>query len=98
MTPQTKSNPWTGAPGSPWRTWAEKDGAKPHECSSLIHTGKQLPGRRAPMRNLLKAVETFHFRPRYAKANLGHPSSSFTAFTASRASGPVGFVGALLLS
>jgi hypothetical protein len=22
--------PWTGAPGSPKRTWAEKDGAQPH--------------------------------------------------------------------
>ena len=25
----------------------------------------------------LKAIETFHFRPRYALANLGHPSSSY---------------------
>jgi hypothetical protein len=23
--------PWTGAPGSPERTWAENDGAKPYE-------------------------------------------------------------------
>jgi HlyD family secretion protein len=38
------------------------------------------------MRNLLKAVETFHFRPRYAKANLGHPSCSS------------GLLGAVLLS
>jgi hypothetical protein len=26
--------------------------------------------------NQLKAIETYHFRPRYAGANLGHPSSS----------------------
>ena len=25
----TTSGPWTGAPGSPWRTWAEKDGRSP---------------------------------------------------------------------
>jgi hypothetical protein len=24
-----------------------------------------------------KAIETYHFRPRYALANLGHPSSSY---------------------
>ena len=41
------------------------------------------------MRNLLKAVETFHFRPRYAQANLGHPSSSGSSAR---------FLGALLLS
>jgi hypothetical protein len=27
--------------------------------------------------NELKAIETYHFRPRYALANLGHPSSSY---------------------
>jgi hypothetical protein len=58
---------WTGAPGSPWRTWAEKDGAKPNERFLL----------RAQVHNLLKAIETFHFRPRYAEANLGHPSGSY---------------------
>jgi hypothetical protein len=26
--------------------------------------------------NQLKAIETFHFRPTYALANVGHPSSS----------------------
>jgi HlyD family secretion protein len=72
----TTSVTWTGAPRSPQRTWAEKDGAKPNERFLL----------EAQMRNLLKAVETFHFLPRYAEANLGHPSSS------------VGFLGALLLS
>ena len=27
--------------------------------------------------NQLKAIETYHFRPRYAGANLGHPSSFY---------------------
>ncbi len=82
---QATSNSWTGAPRSPERTWAEKDGAKPLRRFYF-------PSPRAQMRNLLKAVETFHFRPRYAQANLGHPSK------ASRSSGPVGLVGALLIS
>ncbi len=40
----------------------------------------------APLSNLLKAFETDRFRPRYAGANLGHPSRS------------IGFLAALLLS
>ncbi len=75
----TTSVPWTGAPRSPERTWADKDRAKPDERFLF----------RAQMRNLLKAVEIFHFRPRYAQANLGHPSSS---------SSSVKFFGVLLLS
>jgi multidrug efflux pump subunit AcrA (membrane-fusion protein) len=71
--------PWTGAPRSPQRTWAEEEGAKPDERFSF----------RAQMGDLLKAVETFHFRPRYAKANLGHPS---------RSCGSIGFLGALMLT
>jgi hypothetical protein len=27
----TASSKWTGAPGSPKRTWAEKDGRSPHD-------------------------------------------------------------------
>jgi HlyD family secretion protein len=92
----TTSVPWTGAPGSPWRTWAEKDGAKPNERFSL--KGKQLSGRRTQMRNLLKAAETFRFRPRYAKANLGHPSSSGSSASPSDSIGSIGFLGAVLLS
>jgi HlyD family secretion protein len=65
---QTKSDPWTGAPRSPWRTWAENDWAKPNDRFSCVGL----------MRDRLKAIETNHFRPRYAKANLGHPSSSST--------------------
>ncbi len=75
----TTSVPWTGAPRSPQRTWAEKTGRSPTNAFYL----------RAQMRNLLRAVETFHFRPRYAQANLGHPSSSLSC---------VRFLGALLLS
>jgi HlyD family secretion protein len=100
----TTSGPWTGAPGSPWRTWAEKDGAKPNERFSRCK-GKQLFGRRAPMRNLLKAIETFHFRPRYApwragagQANLGHPSSSGNSAGSYGPVKSIGFFGALLLS
>ena len=39
-----------------------------------------------PLSNLLKAFETDRFRPRYATANLGHPS------------GPIGFFAAVMLS
>jgi HlyD family secretion protein len=63
-------------------TWAEKDGAKPNDRFSF-------PGQRAQLSDLLKAVETNHFRPRYATANLVHPSSSI---------GSIGFVAAMLLS
>jgi HlyD family secretion protein len=91
MAPQTKATPWTGAPRSPKRTWAENDEAKPLRRFYL-------PGRRAQMRNRLKAVETFHFRPRYAQANLGHPSISGRSVSSSGSVGSIGFVGALLLS
>jgi HlyD family secretion protein len=94
----TTSGPWTGAPGSPWRTWAEKDGAKPNERFSFLREGKQLLNRRAQMRNLLKAVEIFHFRPRYAQANLGHPSCSGNSASSSGPAGSIGFLGTLLLS
>jgi HlyD family secretion protein len=103
------SSPWTGAPRSPnlprpavGRTWAEKDGAKPNDCFSLIRREKQLLDRPAQISNLLKAVETFHFRPRYAKANLGHPSSCLFSClydcVSSCRSRSIGFLGALLLS
>jgi len=103
---QMKSHPWTGAPRSPslrspslprcavGRTWAEKDGAKPLRRFCF-------PNPRVQMRNLLKAVETFHFWPRYAprhagagQANLGHPSG----YRSSHPSGSIGLLGALLLS
>jgi multidrug efflux pump subunit AcrA (membrane-fusion protein) len=80
------------------RTWAEEDGAKPNERFSFVHEGKPLVGRRAQMLNLLKAVETFRFRPRYAGANLGHPSSSGSSESSSGSIGSFGFFGALLLS
>ena len=32
----------------------------------------------------LKAIEKYHFRPRYALANLGHPSSPYWFFYAIR--------------
>ena len=93
---QKMSDHWTGAPRSRKRTWAEKDGAKPLHRFCLVRKGKHLPGRQAQMSNLPKTVETFRFRPRYAQANLGHPSSYSSSFSRSR--GPIGFVGVLLLS
>jgi hypothetical protein len=44
----------------------KKPGAKPHQ-SFYIHIKVQLPPR-------VKACEKNHFQPRYAGANLGHPS------------------------
>jgi hypothetical protein len=57
----TKSDPWTGAPGSPQRTWAE------NEMFRLL------------LASIGKAVVGFapRFRPTYAKANVGHPSSPY---------------------
>jgi hypothetical protein len=54
---------WTGAPGSPQRTWAEN-----------VFFRMLLPDRLSDLKE--KTVEGFAhlFRPRYASANLGHPS------------------------
>ena len=74
----------TRAGGAPWqeiRGHGRKRG-EPNDRFSFL-------GRRAQLSDLLKAVETNHFRPRYATANLGHPSSSISS---------IGFVAALLLS
>ena len=92
----TTSSPWTGAPRSPKRTWAEEDGAKPHDCFS--RRGKQLLDRLGQIRNLLKAVERFLFRPRYAGANLGHPSSYSYGPSCAHPSSSVGLFSALMLS
>src|SRR5271155_908958 len=67
---KTKLDPWTGAPGSPQRTWAEENGAKPHNRFPCLCNEKHF------LDDLLKAFEAHHFRPRYAKANLGQPSRS----------------------
>ena len=62
----TSLAPWTGAPGSHQRTWEEKDGAKPPPKLLYPDQGSVTPG--------VKACEKNHFQPRYAGANLGHPS------------------------
>src|SRR5271156_2089142 len=71
---KTKLDPWTGnwtgAPGSPQRTWAEENGAKPHNRFPCLCNEKHF------LDDLLKAFEAHHFRPRDAKANLGQPSRS----------------------
>ena len=73
---KTKSAPWAGAPGSPQRTWAEEDGAEPPNRFPCLCNEKHFLG------YLLKAFEAHHFRPRYAKANLGHPSRSKSVLAA----------------
>src|ERR1700679_2710033 len=57
----------TGAPRSPKRTWAEKEG-EAHNSFHLIEQQIQGGDR--------KSNRKYHFRPRYAEANLGHPSCS----------------------
>ena len=57
--------PWTGAPGSHQRTWEEKDGAQPHQ-SVYIQSRFSYPSS--------ESIRKDHFQPRYAGANLGHPS------------------------
>ena len=59
---------WTGAPGSPQRTWAENEGAKPPP-KFLCSTQDDSFG--CP---LTESIRKNRFRPRYALANLGHPS------------------------
>jgi len=84
---KTRLAPWTGGPGSPQRTWAEEDGATRISC---LCNEKHFLRQQALTRDLLKAFETNHFRPRYALANLGHPSRY--------PSSSIGFLAALLLS
>ena len=56
----------TGAPRSPERTWAEKDGRSPYD--RFCYTDCKIAC------GIGKAFETYRCRPRYAEANLGHPS------------------------
>jgi hypothetical protein len=56
----------TGAPRSPQRTWAEKDGRSPYD--RFYYTDQKIAC------EIGKAFETYRYRPRYAEANLGHPS------------------------
>jgi HlyD family secretion protein len=101
MTPrpekQTKPAPWTGAPRSPQRTWAEKDGPEPHDRFSYISKGRHFLGQQAQISDLLKAFETNHFRPRYAGANLGHPSNSVGFLSTILPSRSIGVLAAMLL-
>ena len=57
---------WTGAPGSHQRTWEEKDGGEAPPKLLYPDQGSVTPA--------VKACEKNHFQPRYAGANLGHPS------------------------
>jgi HlyD family secretion protein len=73
---------WTGAPGSPQRTWAEND----HFPLLLADRAFDLPSKND------RWAAPSHFRSRYAGANLGHPSSS------SRSSSSERFLAALLVT
>jgi hypothetical protein len=66
--------PWTGAPCSPQRTWAEKDGAQP--LQRYCHAGKKTAPRARIVAHEVKAFEKSRFRPMYAEANMGHPSKT----------------------
>jgi hypothetical protein len=54
------------------RTWAEKNAAQPFH-RSYSASKPQLARARALVQGV-KALEKCRFRPRYAEANLGHPS------------------------
>jgi HlyD family secretion protein len=86
---QKNLDPLTGAPRSPKRTWAENDGAKPHDRFSCVS--------QAQINDQLKAFETDHFRPRCAEANLGHPSSWIGFLAAMYPSSSRGLLTAMLL-
>src|ERR1700733_15146130 len=62
-----------GAPGSPKRTWAEND------IFRLLSAGRLSNPEWIQLDGQFKAIVGFArlFRPRYALANLGHPSSSY---------------------
>ena len=67
----------TGAPRSRQRTWAEYDGAQPHDRFLSGWQRKRFLYPQARTSNLVRAFETIHFPPKYAGANLGHPSLSY---------------------
>ena len=62
----TSLAPGTGAPGSHQRTWEEKAGGEAPTKAFNPDQGSVTPA--------VKACEKNHFQPRYAGANLGHPS------------------------
>src|SRR5271156_6142939 len=64
--------PWTGAPCSPKRTWAEEDGRSP---SNALASGKTVAMCEAPC-TWSKSIRRIRFRPMYARANMGHPSKT----------------------
>ncbi len=75
--PRTQTNPapWTGAPGSPQRTWAEKGFFR-----MLSANRRSEPG--STHKKSDRGASPRHFQPRYAEANLGHPSSSIGSLAA----------------
>ena len=64
--------PWTGAPCSPQRTWAEDDGAQPLR-TLLLYSG-QTAARSKSRCTWSESIGRIRFRPMYAQANMGHPS------------------------
>ena len=73
-----------------------KDGAEPHGRFSYISKGRHFLGQQAQISDLLKAFETNHFRPRYAEANLGHPSNSIGLLFTILRSRSIGVLAAVL--
>jgi len=64
----------TGSPRSPRRRWAENDRTKPHNCFSDACPTTDSLSQSVQTDEHLKATAKDHFPPRYAAANLGHPS------------------------
>src|SRR5579863_7653898 len=65
--------PWTGAPCSPQRTWAEDDGAQPLPPLSLI--AETAVNSKSPC-TWSESIRRTRFRPMYAGTNMGHPSNT----------------------
>jgi hypothetical protein len=66
---------WTGAPGSPKRTWADNGF---FQCFYSMHQDASLSKRpfRPTWQRALEGAAPRRFQPMYAGANMGHPSSS----------------------
>src|SRR5579859_2783868 len=65
--------PWTGAPCSPKRTWAEDDGAQP--LPTLLLIAETAVNSKSPC-TWSESIRRTRFRPMYAGANMGHPSNT----------------------
>jgi hypothetical protein len=69
---RTSPIPWTGAPCSPKRTWAEEDGAQPSPM--LLLCGEKIWAKSNSSCAWSESIGRTRSRPMYAWANMGHPS------------------------